>query len=161
MYFNTYPVTPDMGLRESINAMLQHVAFDQDSFGYRAPVVHASNYRSLLRDFSTLIEPVVIQHHSTLALVSKVSGPLADLVHVLVYVCNAYPLYDESDYSELEQSRLIEYVEQQDFPAPISPLAIARALSEEGNYENEYDGSVYVSQEHWDAALNTVLGVSA
>jgi hypothetical protein len=172
-HFIAYPVTPDMGFRESINAMLSHVAFDQN-MGYRADTIHAANYLGLLRDFDTLVEAVTEYHTDILKLVGHVPGtyaseqpsgylpmggtPLAHLVEVLVALCNDYPLYDDQDHSNIEQERLMEAVTEamrldDNIPDGMHDYQIAEALFEVGAAEHESDGGVYISETDWDAAV--------
>lgn len=155
-HFIAHPVTPDMGLRESINAMLSHVAW-ASNFGYRADCVHASNYRSLLRDFGgdseygtpALIEEHYEHHTHVLRVVPRIpagfSTHFADLVETLVALCNDYPLYDEQDHSQLEEERALEAIEESREESDPPAHAILSALYDMNVHPvHEPDGHVYI-----------------
>ncbi|WP_354573950.1 hypothetical protein [Frigoribacterium sp. UYMn621] len=153
-----YPITPDMGTREALNAMLSHVAYESDGMGYRAPTVLASNYRALLRDYAPLVVEHSTEHWARVLIIAPHvdrSDILADLAETLIKLCNDYPLYDEQDYSELEESRLIEFIDDERADETDPPAAdIARALWEcDLQAIHESDGSVYISETDFHAAI--------
>ena len=161
VHFIAYPVVAGMGLRESINAMLSHVAWDQ-SMGYDAPPMHRANYQGIARDYAAIVEPVYDRHTSTLELAPVVSDSalLADLVNTLETLCNDYPVYDDELVSEIERDDLIEYLSGCEIPAGITPEDIAYALSEACANTLNNDGSAYVSLDDFNAAVSTLQAAS-
>jgi hypothetical protein len=152
-----YPVTPDMGTREALNAMLQHVAYESDGMGYRAPTVLASNYRALLRDYAPLVIEHSTEHWARVLIIAPHvdrSDILADLLETLITLCNDYPLYDDEDYFKLEDERLIEFIEDERDETDPPAADIARALWEcDLQATHESDGSVYISETDFHAAI--------
>lgn len=161
VHFIAYPVVAGMGLRESINAMLSHVAWDQ-SMGYDAPPVHRANYQGIARDYAAIMTPVCEHHTSTLELSPIVSDSalLADLVNTLEVLCNDYPSYDDELVSEIERDDLIEYLSGCETPDGIAPEDIAYALFEAGANTLDTDGSAYVSEDDFSAAVDTLQAAS-
>lgn len=157
VHFIAYPVVAGMGLRESINAMLSHVAWEQ-SMGYDAPPLHRANYQGIARDYAAIVEPVIDRHTSTLELSPVVSDSalLADLVDTLEGLCNDYPSYDDELASEIERDDLIEYLSRCEIPAGIDPEDIAYALFEAGANTLDTDGSAYVSEDDFSAAVDSL-----
>lgn len=150
-HFNTYPETPGMGLRESINAMLHHVADNSHPFGYLPSAVHQANFERLLEDYSPTIQ---VSDSDSLELTARVedSELLADLVDTLVGLCNDYPAYDER-VSEIEYARLIELLEEvreEDHP---NAENIARALFENGVYIEQSEYGANVSEADYENAI--------
>lgn len=161
-YFNTYPVTPDMGLRESIDAMLAHTCHGS-SMGYRADCVSASNYRSILLDYGTAGGLVQETHKGMtdyLVLSPHISDSegLADFVRILVYLCNDYPLYNDEDYGRLEDERTLETLEDMRSDNDPSAAALMRALWDLGLDVSQDGGDAYVSDEFFSAALDYLKG---
>jgi hypothetical protein len=171
-HFNTYPVVAGMGLREAINAMLDHVAWGS-SMGYRADTYHASNYRAILRDFGPggdygtegLVEEVYDHMTDGLRLVKHIpgtypgklpgqAGHLGHLVETLLELCNDYPVYDETDHSNLVAERTIEAIEQERQDDDPTADDILTAMYDLGIYvEHESDGSVYFTVDDFTAAV--------
>ena len=159
MYAYAYPITPGMGLRESIDAMLDHVARGQE-YGYRADLIGASNFRSLLRDFGSILEESRARNVGRLELAPKVtdSAALTELFDTLVALCNDYAIYDDRDYSEVEEERNLEAMadaephnKPDDYPEPNDVL---RAFWELDLYiEHESDGDVFFTTADYDAAV--------
>ncbi len=75
---------------------------------YAGDGVQRSNHRSLLRDFpDTFVEVSLDFGYSTLAL--PIDAPIGErLLAVLRELLDEYPLYDESDHSELEMEVMAE-----------------------------------------------------
>lgn len=156
-YFNAYPVTPDMGLRESINAMLYHVADNSYPFGYLPSAIHQANYLALLEDYADIIEPDSARE-DYLVLKTRVedSELLEDLVETLIGLCNDYPAYDVERVSEIEQERLIDMLEEtreEDHP---SAMDIAYALFEMGAYIEQSEYGANVSEDDYKRAVEYV-----
>lgn len=154
-YFNTYPVTPKMGLRESIHAMLDYAAFAR-SWGYDAPSVQASNCRSLLADYSALLVETVEGHTDVLRLRPRIddSALLADLIDALVSLCNDYPVFDDGDLNALENERELAAIDYARADSDPEAETILYAFHELGLYlEHENDGSVYFSETDYAAAV--------
>lgn len=150
-YFNTYPETPNMGLRESINAMLDLVAYNRHDFGYLPGAIHQANYESLLNDYDTVVE----DDRGVLVLKTRVedSALLSYLTDTLVGLCNDYPAYDDERVSEIEHERLLETLEDardEDHP---SAEDIAYALFEIGAYVEQSEYGAWVSDDDYDAAI--------
>ena len=154
-----HPVTPAMGTREAFDAMLNHVAWS-DSMGYGADAVNASNYRSLLRDFPTVVESTYERMGTHLQLVARISDSalLAYLLEVLTGLCNDYPLYDEEDHSALEDERLREYVELCRTNNDPATDAIVRAVYELGDFDYRDGGAdMFISEGNWARAIEYAL----
>ena len=155
MQFNTYPVTANMGLRESIDAMLAHVAYNGHPFGYLPSAVHQANFYRLFEDFSEIVE----ESDDTLRLrpVIRDSGALNLLVENLVTLCNDYPAYDDEKVSQIEYDRLIEVIEERSFPNSIDAHDIARELFDLGAVieQNEYGANV--SEYDFELAVESAL----
>ena len=159
MYSNAYPVTPKMGLRETFNAMLSHVAYSQ-SMGYDAPSLQAANHRGLLRDFAPVVTEVYINHTSTLQLAPRVteSGMLAELWDVLEVMCNDYPAYSDELLYEVEDERETEAIIDATGVDDFAASAIRSELGGEpmGTISHESDGSVYINESALMRALRTL-----
>ena len=139
MHFNAYPVTPGMGLRGSINAMLSHVAYNGRDFGYLPSAVHESNFIALQDTWEDLL--VADGDYLKLAPVVTDSSALAALVSDLLGLCNDYPVYDDELYLQIEHRRVIDAIDDMraDGTVPCSEC-IARQLYEDGAYieQSEY-----------------------
>ena len=161
VHFIAYPVVAGMGLRESINAMLSHVAWEQ-SMGYDAPPMHRANYQGIARDFAAVVTPVYERHTSTLELSPFVtdSALIADLVNTLETMCNDYPSYDDELVYEIKRADLIEYLSGCEIPDGIDPDDVAYALWEAGAETQDTDGSAYVSEDDFNAAVSTLQAES-
>lgn len=161
VHFIAYPVVAGMGLRESINAMLSYVAWNQ-SMGYDADPLHRANYQGIARDYAAIVEPVIDRHTPTLELAPFVSDSalLADLVNTLETLCNDYPAYDDELVSEIERDDLIEYLSGCEIPDGIAPEDVAYALWEAGANTLDHDGSAYVSEDDFNAAVSTLQAES-
>lgn len=151
-YFNTYPVAPNMGLRESINAMLHHVADNSHPFGYLPGAIHQANYETLLEDYAPIVQT---SEADSLELVARVedSALLADLVDTLIGLCNDYPAYDEERVWEIEHERLIDMLEEareEDHP---SAVEIAYALLEIGACIEQSEYGACVSDDDYNSAV--------
>lgn len=165
-YFTAHPVTAGMGLRESINAMLEHVAWSQDGFGYDAPCVNEANYRALLRDYPEFVQDTRNRWHClVLTLVPHIpptheNDGFPAFVELLVALCNDYPLYDDEEHNKVEEERLTAAVRDTLASKSTTPPtdeevnAMVRALWEVGNVVHESDGSVYISVDDWTAATH-------
>lgn len=108
-YFIAHPVTPDMGLRESFNAMLSHTTAPKiGQGGYIGDTVHVANYRALLEDYPHLLT----EGRWSLELAPRVddSEGLAYLADILEGLCNDYPLYDGEALSAFEEELLREFI---------------------------------------------------
>lgn len=107
-HFIAHSVTPGMGLRESINAMLSQVAYNGRPFGYLPDAVHQSNFEALLDSYGEC----VTESNDTLILVPQITDSmfLAVLTDELVKLCNLYPIFDEELYHQIERSRELEAV---------------------------------------------------
>lgn len=151
LHFNTYPVTSDMGLRESIDAMLGHVAYNGRDFGYLPSVLHEANFQALARDFGELLDAT----GNSLKLAPRISDSevLAQLVDTLVNMCNDYPLYDEELYSAIEQERLMEMIEEERTEDMPEAHEIAYALYEIGADIEQSEYGANVSEEDFHAAV--------
>ena len=150
-YFNVHPVTPDMGLRESINAMLEHVAYSRHDFGYLPSAIHQANYETLLEDYGAIVE----DDFGILVLKSRVedSALLAELTDSLVSLCNGYPSYDDERVLEIEQERLISMLEEVREEEHPSAVEIACALFEIGAYVEHSIYGADVSDDDYNAAV--------
>lgn len=152
MHFNAYPVTPDMGLRESINAMLAHVAYNGRQFGYLPGIVHESNFIALQDTWGDLL--VSDGDYLTLAPVITDSSFLAGLTDDLVGLCNDYPVYDEELYHEIEYQRTLDEIEdmRDDDTVPCSEC-IAYQLSDIGAYIEQSEYGVYINERDFAFAV--------
>lgn len=158
-YFAAYCVTPDMGLRQAINAMLNYVAYAGHDFGYLPSALHQANHEALADDFA----PILANDGSMLSLAPIVSdsGLLASLVEALESLCTDYPAYDDGRVSEIEHKRLIEattealadMVNDGHATPNASPEAIAYALHELGAYIEQSEYGASFSADDFDAAL--------
>lgn len=151
LHFNTHPVTPDMGLRQSINAMLDHVAYNGRDFGYLPSVLHEANFQALARDFSELLDAT----GDTLKLAPRISNSesLAYLAETLVTLCNDYPAYDEDRHHAIEQERLMEMIEEERTDDMPDACEIAFALYEIGADIEQSEHGANVSEEDFKAAV--------
>lgn len=124
-YFNTYPVTSDMGLRESINAMLEHVAYNRRDFGYLPGTVHMANHVDLLNDYSDIVH----DNEGVLVLNKHISDSslLADLADTLETLCNDYPVYDDETLLAIEHELLLDMINEtrEDTEPPAEDIAYA------------------------------------
>lgn len=152
-YFNTYPETPDMGLRESINAMLAHVADNSRPFGYLPSAIHQANYESLLEYFPNTVTPDT--HNDYLTLVPRVENndELRRLVEVLEGLCNDYPVYDDERMTQIELDRLIEMLNETRKEDDPSAEDIAWALFEIGAYVEQSEYGANISDDDYEAAI--------
>lgn len=158
-YFSAYCVTPDMGLRQAINAMLSYVAYAGHDFGYLPSALHQANHERLGDDFA----PILVNNGSTLSLAPIVSDSelLASLVDALNGLCTDYPAYDDERVSEIEATRLVEATTEaladmvsDGREAPnATPEAIAYALRELGACIEQSEYGASFSQDDFDAAL--------
>jgi hypothetical protein len=107
-YFGSYFETPGMGLRESVNALLDGVAYTGLDFGYLAPAWAEANYRAISNDYSQL----VVKSEGQLRLVSHVndSAALAEMIDALVVAANDYPIISDEYYDEVVQERQLESI---------------------------------------------------
>lgn len=154
MHFNAYPVTPDMGLRESINAMLSHVAYNGRDFGYLPSIAHESNFIALQDTWGDLL--VSDGDTLTLAPVITDSSFLAVLVDDLLSLCNEYPVYDEQLYSEIEYQRTLEAInDMRAENTTIAPCSdcIARQLFEDGAYIEQSEYGAFIPESDFDNAV--------
>lgn len=154
-YFNTYPENPRMGLRESINAMLHHVADNSRPFGYLPSALHQSNFERLLEDFAPLVQ---VSNDDSLELSPRVedSALLAYLVDTLISLCNDYPAYDDEHLMKIELTRLIETLEEVREENHPSSEDIARALFEIGAYVEQSEYGANVSEADYVNAIEYV-----
>ena len=147
-----YPVTPAMGTREALNAMLDHVAVS-DSMGYDSSFVQRANHVALLADFPSIVVPVWENMATVLKVAPKVSDSanLAYLCEVLVGLCNDYPLYNEEVHTNLIDQELREYVDMaRDSDSP-SVESIVNAIYELGDfYYNDGGVCIFISETDWE-----------
>lgn len=150
-YFNVHPVTPNMGLRESINAMLEHVAYSRHDFGYPPSAIHQANYETLLEDFGSILE----DDFGVLVLKSQIkdSALLAELTDTLVSLCNDYPSYDDERVLEIEHERLVSMLEEVREEEHPSAVEIACALFEIGACVEYSEYGANVSEDDYNAAV--------
>lgn len=161
-YFIAHPVTPDMGLRASIDAMLAHVAYNGRQFGYLPDAVHESNYRRLWEDHRAILSA----DGDYLALAPRVGDSvlLADLVETLITLCNDYPAYDDADVSAIEYARLIDMIDgckNEHDGEDIDSHDIARELFDLGAYIEYSEYGAYVSVEDFMLAIANLRTQSA
>lgn len=150
-HFNAHPVTPDMGLRQSINAMLDHVAYNGHDFGYLPSVLHEANFQALARDFSELLDAT----GDNLKLAPRISDSevLAYLADTLVTLCNDNPLYDDETYYTIENDRLIEMITEERTEGMPDACEIAFALYEIDADIEQSEYGANVSEEDFKAAV--------
>lgn len=153
MYFITYPVTPNMGLRESIDAMLNYVAYARHDFGYLPTALHQANNEGLSEFYGSILNTGDIL---TLAPVITDSALLADLVDTLVELCNGYPSFDDERVSEIETERLIDSLNEAELPDGIYAEEVAYALFELGAYIEHSEYGASFSEEDLNAAIEHV-----
>lgn len=158
-YFNAYPVTPGMGLRQSIDAMLEHVAYSGRPFGYLPSVLHAANFQALARDFSELLDAT----GDTLRLAPRIndSEALAYLADTLVGLCNDYPVYDDDTHHAIEHERLMEVINEVRTDDMPEDHAIAAALYDIGAYIEQSEYGANVSEEDFAAAVELARRATA
>lgn len=155
-YFNAHPVTPAMGLRESINAMLAHVAYNRHDFGYLPRAIYQANHEGILDDYA----PIVVDNSGVLVLAPVVADSelLADLTDTLERLCNDYPAYNDTRVHQIEEARLIEACEEA-LTHPLRPVTdvepwqLARALFEIGAYIEQSEYGADFSESDYDTAL--------
>ena len=152
MYFNTYPEIPGMGLRESINSMLSHVAYNGRDFGCLPSAVHEANYEGLTEDYATILD--TSGDSPTLAPRITDSALLDDLVYVLVGLCNDYPAYDDERVAEIEESRLLDMLNEVHNDGEPEPEHVMRALFEIGAYVEQSEYGANVSESDYENALS-------
>lgn len=161
-HFIAYPVTPEMGLRQSINAMLAHVAYNGRDFGYLPDAVQYSNYRCLLEDYSTILR--ASGDYLTLSARIDDSALLADLADTLVTLCNDYPAYDDEDVSSIEYERLIEMIDEcknEHDAEDIESHDIARELWDIGAEIEQSEYGADVPEDDFRLAIANLLARSA
>lgn len=151
VHFNAYPVTADMGLRESINAMLSHVAYAGHDFGYLPSALHQANYETLADDFSD----VLTGNGSTLTVAPVItdSDSLAYLVETLLGLCNGYPAYNDERVSEIEHERVLDSVREVLTDMQTDGKTLPNATAEEITYAL-YEISAYIEQSEYGAAFS-------
>lgn len=150
-HFIAYPVTPAMGLRQSIDAMLEHVAYARHDFGYLPDAVRQANHDGLVEDYGTIL----VDDGGVLILAPVIhdSQALASLVDALVGLCNDYPAYDDERVSQIEQSRLIDTCEESREDDMPDAEDIARAIWEIGAYVEQSEYGAWVSEEDFANAV--------
>jgi hypothetical protein len=84
---------------------LGNVARGEDDFG-QSSTLHRSNFRSFLRDYPDMFTPVSYTNVDSLG--AYVGNLTEDVIDVLTGLVEQYPLYDESDMSELESEEIFE-----------------------------------------------------
>lgn len=156
MHFIAYPLTPGMGLRESINAVLAHVAYNGRPFGYLPSIAHESNFIALRDTWGDLLVGEVDDEYLTLAPVVSDSSALAVLVDDLLGLCNDYPVYDGEIYHEIEYERTLEelYELLDDSIAPCAHC-IARQLFENGAEIEQSEYGASISEDDFTLAVET------
>lgn len=151
LYFNSYPVTPNMGLRESINAMLEHVAYNKRDFGYLPSTVHMANHSDLLHDYGDIVR----DYNGVLVLVDHVndSAFLAYLVDTLETLCNDYPVYNDETLHAIEYGLLLDMINdtREDTDPPADD--IAWAITELGLYVEYSEYGANVSKDDYSDAI--------
>lgn len=154
-YFITHPVTPSMGLRESVNAMLSHAAYARHDFGYLPDAVTKSNHEGLLSDYAAIL----VDDYGVPILAPRItdSAALADLAEVLVGLCNDYPAYNDERSSEIEHERLIDMIEDYDSLEGVSPHEVAFQLHEAGVHVEQSEYGAYVSESDMAEAVAAAL----
>ena len=76
---------------------------DEDYYG-QSSTVERSNFRSIVRDFPGIIVPV--SYSNVNALGAFVHDMTDELINVMIGLREEYPVYDESDLSELESEEI-------------------------------------------------------
>jgi len=151
-----YPVTPAMGTREALNAMLSHVA-THDSLGYESSFVQRANHSALLADFDGIVVPVW-ENMATVLKVAPIvsdSANLAYLCEVLIGLCDDYPLYNDEALSNLIDEELREYVDMaRDSDSP-SVESIMNAIYELGDFDyNDGGVCIFIAEDDWERAVS-------
>lgn len=156
MHFIAYPVTPGMGLRESIDAMLSHVAYNGRQFGYLPSALHESNFIALHDTWGDLL--VSDGDYLTLAPVITDSSALACFVDELLSLCNDYPIYDEQLYSEIEYRRTLDEIDDMrgDNVTPCSEC-IALQLLEAGAYIEQSEYGAFIAEDDFNSAVKDAI----
>lgn len=90
-------------------ADLSRIARGEDRAG-QVSTIDRSNFRSLLRDYPGTFTPVSYADCDTLG--AFVADLTPELVTILTGLAEQYPLYDESDLSELEAEEISDSYEQ-------------------------------------------------
>ena len=151
-----YPVTPAMGTREALNAMLDHVAVS-DSMGYESSFIQRANHVALLADFPGIVVPVWENMATVLKVAPKVSDSanLAYLCEVLIGLCNDYPLHNDGALSNLIDEELREYVDMaRDSDSP-SLESIVKAIYELGDFDyNDGGVCIFIAEADWERAID-------
>jgi hypothetical protein len=88
---------------------LGSIARGDDTYG-QTSTVDRSNYRSLMRDYPDTFTPV--SYSNTDSLGAYISDLTGDLVAILTGLQEQYPVYDESDMSELESDEITDAWDQ-------------------------------------------------
>ena len=147
-----YPVTPNMGTREALNAMLNHVAYS-DSMGYNSSFVQRANYADILKDYAAIVVPHYQCMTNCLIIAPRVkdSAMLADLAEVLIGLCNDYPAYNDETVSSIMDEELREYVDfVRDNDTP-SVDSIMNAIYELGDFDyNDGGVCIFISETDWE-----------
>lgn len=156
VYFNAYPVTPDMGLRESINALLNHVAYAGRDFGYLPDAVNAANHECLMNHYSDIIS----DNDGVLTLIPLIadSALLDDMVNALIGAANDYPALDDEIVARIEYERILEAADEalrdaaQDFELGRIPSAPDKRVTPEALAYALYETSADIEQSEYGAA---------
>lgn len=156
VHFNAHPVTPDLGLRESINALLNHVAYARRDFGYLPDTVNAANHECLLDYYSDIIS----DNDGVLTLRPLItdSALLDDMVNALIGAANDHPSLDDEIVSRIEHERILEAADEslrdavQDFELGRIPSAPDERVTPEGLACALYETSAYIEQSVYGAA---------
>ena len=97
-----------MGLRESVNALLDRVAYTGWDFGYLAPAWAEANYRDVLEWYAPILE----KHEGRLRLKPRVtdSAMLAQMIEELATAANGSPIICDQTFGEVERERQFECI---------------------------------------------------
>ena len=107
---------------------LSSVARGDDTAG-QTTTADRSNFRSLMRDYPDTFSPASYANVDTLgAMVGNLDD---DMIGILTGLATDYPLYDESDLSELESEEITESWDQ--YVSSDIGSEVRRAMSDEGD----------------------------
>lgn len=161
-YFGTYGEVPNMGLRESVNALLDRVAYTGWNFGYLAPAWAEANYRDMLEWYA----PILDKHEGQLRLKPRItdSAMLAQMIEELVTAANESPIICDQTFGEVEHERQLECVAEilrETGEKRVTSEEVLRAAYEVCDCLPEEDGSgeygFYWLNDDYERALNAAL----
>lgn len=129
---------------------LGKVARGEDTYG-NTSTIDRSNFRSLMRDYPQ-VEWRNVHYANQDSLGAYVSDIPGHLIETLCRLADDYPVYDESDMSELEHDEIT--ASWDDYMAD----EIKRELSEPAQLMWERLGDAKISELWWEAVGNDVFG---